>query len=373
LSAEAVVALVTAVVSVTTTLLAGYFGPRWKDRVDTHRATQKRSEELLAQYSEPLARAAFDLQSRLYNICMLDFVTASRLPGDYRRLSTLWLFGQFLAWGEILRREVQIIDYGDVRKTAAFQQHLFDVTDILAHGPSASHGVFHLYRAEQRAIGELMVLERPTEGRGSDSMGYADFVQRIETDPAFARWFAALDDDIARLADGVSVGVRAVLVQRALVDLIDFCDPHRVRFPNLNERGRIPLPPDYAGRKHLRPTGQVARFRLFTDQPDSPSGLITVVDSWANGNRLHVVRSNNEVRVPLPRRWFGSGHDIVVQYELPWVEIHVVARDQHIQRQYEQDNQRRASPLSAAEIVLLNRLLHRFDRPVILRRRRQQR
>ncbi|MGW6954111.1 hypothetical protein [Streptomyces chartreusis] len=364
MSTEAVVALVTAVASVTTTLLAGYFGPRWKDRVDTRRAAQERSEQLLAQYSEPLARAAFDLQSRIYNICMLDFMTDSELSGEYRRLSTLWFFAQFLAWGEILRREVQIIDYGDVRKTAAFQQRLFDVTEILAHGPSASHGLFHLYRAEQRAIGELMVMERAAEGRSSDSMGYAEFVQRIEGDPVFARWFEPLDADIGRLTDGASVGVRAVLVQRALVGLIDFCDPQQVRFPNLNERGRIPLPEGYEDRKLLSPTSQVARFRLAADP-------ISVVNSWANENCLHAVRSDNEVRVALPRRWSGNRHDIIVKCQQPWVEIHVVARDQHIQRQYGQDGQRRASLLAAEEIALLNRLLYRFDRPVILRRGRQ--
>jgi hypothetical protein len=76
-------------VSVATTLVAVFFGPAWKDRVDTRRASRQRSEQLLAQYSEPLARAAFDLQSRLYNICRQQLMTASNVPEDYRRFSTL--------------------------------------------------------------------------------------------------------------------------------------------------------------------------------------------------------------------------------------------------------------------------------------------
>jgi hypothetical protein len=95
-----------------------YNRPVWKDRVDARRSSQQRSNELLMRYSEPLARAAFDLQSRLYNICRKWFMTGSGTPEEHRRFSTLWLFGQFLGWVEIVRREVQVINYGDIRRTA---------------------------------------------------------------------------------------------------------------------------------------------------------------------------------------------------------------------------------------------------------------
>jgi hypothetical protein len=160
---------VTAAVSVATTLVAVLSGPAWKDRVDTRRVSRQRSEHLLARYFEPLAWAAFDLQSRLYNIYRQQLMTASRISEPYRRFSTLWFYGQFLAWIEIVRREVQVIDVGDVRRTARLQRHLFDVLDIMATDGIADAS-FRVFRADQRAIGEAVVTERSTgEHRRSDS------------------------------------------------------------------------------------------------------------------------------------------------------------------------------------------------------------
>jgi len=256
---------VTAAVSVATTLVAVFFGPAWKDRVDTRRASRQRSEHLLARYSEPLARAAFDLQSRLYNICRQQLMTASRIPEPYRRFSTLWFYGQFLAWIEIVRREVQVIDVGDVRRTARLQRHLFDVVDIMATDGIADAS-FRVFRADQRAIGEAMVTERSAgEHRRSDSMGYAEFVQRFEADRAFARWFSGLDSDIDALMKGGVPGARLTLTQRALIDLIDFVDPDWIRFPDANERGRLPAPAGIVDRKRSRPQTQAARFRFKSD------------------------------------------------------------------------------------------------------------
>src|SRR6478672_1384241 len=254
-------ALITAAVSVTTTLVAVFYGPTWKDRVDTRRASRLRSEQLLMRYSEPLARAAFDLQSRLYNICRQHLMTDSRTTKHYRRLSTLWLFGQFLGWIEIVRREVQVINFGDVRRTAELQRHLFDVADILSSG-GLDDPQFRLLRADQRAVGELMVVERGIgDERRSDSMGYAEFTRRIDEEPGFAQWFNPLEETIKQLFAGCAVDHRAILIQRALIDLIDFFDPDYVRFPDLNERGRLPLPPGRTDRKRLRPQSEVARFR----------------------------------------------------------------------------------------------------------------
>jgi hypothetical protein len=230
---------VTAAVSVATTLVAVLFGPAWKDRVDTRRVSRQRSEHLLARYFEPLAWAAFDLQSRLYNIYRQQLMTASRISEPYRRFSTLWFYGQFLAWIEIVRREVQVIDVGDVRRTARLQRHLFDVVDIMATDGIADAS-FRVFRADQRAIGEAMVTERSTgEHRRSDSMGYACSASR----------------PTGRSPDG----------SPALIDLIDFVDPDWIRFPDANERGRLPAPAGIVDRTRSRPKTQAARFRFQSD------------------------------------------------------------------------------------------------------------
>lgn len=352
------IALVTAVVSIATTLVVVYLGPRWTDRINARRAALQRSQQLFARYSEPFARAGFELQSRLYNICKQGFMTSSGLPAPYRSSSTLWLFGQFLAWMEILRREVQTTDSGDVRSTATLQRHLFDVVDILATG-SIGSPAFHVLRGDQRAIGELMVVDRSAgDQRRSDSMGYAEFVRRMEAEPAFAQWFSGLDADVAGLMAGRPVGDRAIFVQRALIDLLDFLDPDRIRFPDPNERGKIALPTDSQDRKRLRPASEIARFRFDSDP-------FPVVETWAHEHRLRVERTGNIARVALPRRLLGTAHDLVVLSQHPWVELHVVVRGRTVE-----DHARHHGPgrlrYTRTAITHLNALLRSFDRPLLL-------
>jgi hypothetical protein len=360
-SAGFVTVLVTAVASIGTTLVAVFYGPTWKDRVEARRASRQRSEQLLSRYSEPMARAAFDLQSRLYNISRKWFMTGSDTPEDYRRLSTLWLLGQFLGWLEIVRREVQVIDYGDVHRTAELQRHLFDVVDIFS-SDSIADPALRVFRAEQRAIGELMVTERIVgDSRHSDIMGYAAFVERLETTPAFRRWFSRWIDDLDALMKGHQVGVRLILVQHALISLIDFFDPEWVRFPDPNERGRIPVPLEYADRKRLRPASEVARFRLEAEP-------FAIVDLWAREHSLPTKRDGNEARVVL-RRSLTRSHELVIAYAAPWVEIHIGRQgravgddgtgsgDTRVKRKWRE--------LNARQTEALNALLRRFGRPTL--------
>lgn len=355
--------LVTAVVSVATTVVAGLYGPAWKARVDTRRAAQQRSEQVIRHYSEPLARAAFDLQSRLYNICRQHFLEDEKIPPEYRRFSTLWILGQFLAWVEIVRREVQVIDFGDIRRTTSLQRHLFDVVDILGTNSGDHDQNLRVFRAEQRAIGELMVTERRMGDRHrSDSLGYGEFVHRMETEPDFARWFAKLDQDVQRLMGGGGSHLRLALAQRALIGLIDFLDPDLVRFPEPNERGRIPVPPGQHDRKRTRPPTQVARF-LFEGDP------LATVESWARERHLPVLREPaGTVRVRLSRRTGLVGHDVVVLRTPPWVELHVVRRSQPVA-----GPSPTGAPLPSPiprpqEADAVNDLLRRFDRPPLPRR-----
>jgi hypothetical protein len=227
---------------VLTTLVTVLYGPTWKARLDRRRDRQDRSERLLARYSEPLVRAAYDLASRIYNL--VRYGGAEGLTqGSPVELSTLWLFGQYFAWVEIVRREVQVLDLGEVRRTSQLQFLLYDISDMFASSRNIRDPVFNVVRADQRAIGEIMVVDRVVDGQTrSDSMGFACFKHTISVDAEFAGWFDGLRRNLATLAIGPEVHVRAILLQRALIDLIDFLDVDRVRFPDPNERGRIPLP-----------------------------------------------------------------------------------------------------------------------------------
>ena len=80
---------------------------------------RRAADEVALRYREPLVYAAFNLQTRLYNIGCQDFLEKFVVHGaqdevEYARYNTAYLFGQYLCWAEILRREAQ---YLQVRST----------------------------------------------------------------------------------------------------------------------------------------------------------------------------------------------------------------------------------------------------------------
>ena len=66
---------------------------------------------MMSQVRDPLLWAAFDLQSRIFNIVDQFFLRAYFLHGSeeeraYAKRSTVFVFAQYLAWMEIVRRRV---------------------------------------------------------------------------------------------------------------------------------------------------------------------------------------------------------------------------------------------------------------------------
>jgi hypothetical protein len=212
-----------------------------KDQMARSREAATKAEDaarVIAKYRDPLLRSAYDLQSRIYNVYRSGGFRGYRDP-EYFRLNTAFLFGEFLAWLEIIRREIQFLNLGAVQATKDLSHALQEVQDRLAT-TSRLRDEFYLYRGQQRAIGELMLVR--TDGRTADGpryewMGYAKFVEAHE-DPAFAKWFTRLGDAIDKLRENKPE--RLVWVQHALIDLIDLLDPEHDLFEQ--DRNRLPAP-----------------------------------------------------------------------------------------------------------------------------------
>lgn len=350
MSGEIVAAVVGVAGGVATALLTVLYGPAWKARLDRRREQAARSTYLLGRYSEPLARAAYDLQSRLYNIDR-GFLDTYYGRGIYAEASTLWMLGQYLAWVEVLRREVQLLDLGDLHRTAELQRELLEVSGMLA-SDKIPDPLFMVFRANQRAIGELMVIERNIEQQTrSDCLGYAEFVKQLD-DKGFAIWFADLKDNIAELAREKRPSLRLIYLQRALIDLVDFLDPDRVRFPNPNLRGKIPLPADAARiRRGGQPTGQVAGFVFEAGAP------WPIFDAWRHQYGLTALGEHTHRRVPLPRRWWHrSRWTLVVAWDGSWLEMTLARTGPRFPRTPSPPRHSRR---------LTDDLLVRFDRPVL--------
>lgn len=198
------------------------------------------AERSMRKYRDPLARAAFDLQSRLYNIVKQDFlgkyvVRGSSSEREYAIESSLHVVAEYFSWVEIMRREIQFLDLGDVERTRELAERLAAISAIfLSERPDPT---FRVFRAEQRAIGDVMMTPETSANR--QCIGYAEFFER-RMEPNLAHWFEQLRVDIGRLAAEPGSHLdRIVELQRSLIDLLDFLDPDHQYFP-ASQRQKLP-------------------------------------------------------------------------------------------------------------------------------------
>jgi hypothetical protein len=199
------------------------------------------AEDLALRFREPLLQAVFNLETRIYNIVELDFFGRFMGPEstederEYAVLNTLYVVAQYLCWVEILRRESQFVDPRDSDRNRAAVHSLEAVRDTFADSRSIKERSFRLFRGEQRALGEVMLVKvidpQPGVPRW-ECLGYAPFVRALD-DEQVARWFTRLRADIARTAsDLLAQEARLRLVQRGLMDIIDVLDPEARRVPS---------------------------------------------------------------------------------------------------------------------------------------------
>ncbi len=200
------------------------------------------ADEMAMRYRFPLLRAAFDLQTRLYNIGAMNFL-GRYLGGkdspperrEYAISNTLYLIAQYLCYSEIIRRGMLLLDPVDRKRQRELMNAMEAVRDTLSTTVTIADEALCLFRGEQRAVGEIMLTENDGVGPGDlrwDCLGYAAFIARLD-DPAFDRWFTllrhSLVDDL--LDDLPAHGQRLIELQNHLVDLIELIDPDHEQVP----------------------------------------------------------------------------------------------------------------------------------------------
>jgi hypothetical protein len=175
------------------------------------------AEEVLKRYREPLAAAAYDLQSRLYNILRLDFFakfgTGER--AEEALDTTLFRLAQYFGWTEILRRDIQFLSFpedDDTRRVAHLQSEI--ARCFLSDGYGTT---LMIWSDEQRAIGERMIVE---EHGKVLCMGYATFADRG----------APCDERLRRELAEESARSRLLDAQHLLCELVETLDGRRVRY-----------------------------------------------------------------------------------------------------------------------------------------------
>lgn len=242
---EIIITVIAALVSVISALISVY-GQVRTAKVKAKLQKQNQAEEkaaiankIVEKYRNPILRTAFDLQSRLFNILKLGFLQIyyhkSSYYKDYAIYSTLYVIAEYLGWVEILRREIQFLDLGDVEMNRRLEHLIYKISQ--AFFSDAIEMTFCLFRGEQRAIGEIMLSPRTlSEAQNYECIGFATFVQRLK-EPEFSQWFVKLQQDIEKIANSENrldtelYEQRLIKLQHALIDLIDFLDENCIRFP----------------------------------------------------------------------------------------------------------------------------------------------
>src|SRR5882672_3457566 len=174
-------------------------------RVEAHVSLQKaeaehraETEQTARRFREPLGRAAYELQSRIFNIIKRGFLAEYLDGGDdrtrpYSINHTAFVIAQYFAWTEIIRREIQFIDLGadeETRQLAQLQHKIYSCWQTDKY-----HPLLRVFGGEQHAIGERMIREGP---RGPQCMGFASFLDYLKGGPD--PLICALNADIESLA-----------------------------------------------------------------------------------------------------------------------------------------------------------------------------
>ncbi|MDH6460366.1 hypothetical protein M2302_000521 [Micromonospora sp. A200] len=238
------VGLVSAVVSVAGAVLTAFLGYWYQQR-----ARRLDRQGYMDRYGAHMALAAFELQSRIFNILhghrvdligqSRGFLTAFVVHGtaedaEYARRSTAFVFAEYLAWVEILRRDVQFLDLGKNKLNRDVMRQIALITGTMSRvrGERAAPGnEFCIFRTAQRAIGEVMIkVDGEIERR--HCRGYAEFTTLLNGDESFGSWFAPILRDVDRVAADLEPALpRLTALQHQLVGLIDLLDPRFIRFP----------------------------------------------------------------------------------------------------------------------------------------------
>jgi hypothetical protein len=229
---DTLITTITLVLSVASVIVSGLFSIRTQRL--SHQLEAEREARLDEQSAikaaervyEPLAQAAAELQSRIFNIVESGWLGVQHRyasHGDYAATSTAYLFAQYFGWIEA-RRQAVLTSSGEGGRDLSVQRVIDGVLAVLRRSEGSEGFLF--FTTEQRAIGELMLtweVHTETGVRIPHVMGYAAFTERFATDESFSPWFAPVTSGLDLVSKGDNT--RLISIQHALVRLIKELDP----------------------------------------------------------------------------------------------------------------------------------------------------
>jgi hypothetical protein len=169
MSIELAVSLISAAVALVSIVLTALLGAwaakgrlQLQAEIEEQQAARVKQEErldLMNRVRDPLLWAAFDLQSRIYNIVAQGLLPVYLLHGTaeqraYVQRNTLFLFAQYLGWVEIIRRGVHFLDLGDKQENREVVNQFSKISGILNSDglPDTLFCVFRLFEVNRDGV-----------------------------------------------------------------------------------------------------------------------------------------------------------------------------------------------------------------------------
>lgn len=234
MSSDSLLTIIALLLSVASVVVSGLFSVRTQrlsHELESEREARQAEQSAIKaaeRVYEPLAQAAAELQSRIFNIVETGWIGMQKRyesHGDYAVASTAFLFAHYFGWIEA-RRQAVLSSSGEGGRDLVVQRLIDDVLKTLRRSDDSEGFLF--FTTEQRAIGELMLTWETIPDsavRIPHVAGYAAFVKRYRHDEEFRGWFSPIDTGMTLVSKGDNH--RLVAIQHALVALIDALDPKR--------------------------------------------------------------------------------------------------------------------------------------------------
>jgi hypothetical protein len=199
------------------------------------------ARERLDKYRAPFLAAVDDLGRRVNNIRKDEFLAYLNVEArrEMAKLSTLFRLATYLGWTEIVYGYADRLRFESDAETRMVKATLGDIGWILAIDEFDRKDEWDfttsrllLWREEQRAIGELMLLEGGEVG----CIGFDSFATNY--DMRFSRWFGTFASELTSSAANTD---RLAELHKALVRLLEQLDVDRVLI-EVDDEGRILRP-----------------------------------------------------------------------------------------------------------------------------------
>jgi hypothetical protein len=199
----------------------------YEKQLESEAAATERIRAELQRWANPILNSVDGLERRLRNILNRGYTALDSeeqldpqwsVSHDYFMTSTLYLFGQYFCWVQMLLEEINFELFRSEKEKDAFLDAMWTVSKLLGDNPGGVNGTGidkQVFKLQQRAMGEALAFRQ--NGRAS-CMSYREFCLQLPN-AAFTALFRPLRTLIEAVKPGERRWTRLEATQKALSQL----------------------------------------------------------------------------------------------------------------------------------------------------------